>query len=266
MEPKSALQSKTIGLNALYALGLLLPGCEQWLSLHPRLMILSMVVGNIFLRFISHGKLELTVPDKIKSNFSYLFPMILLIFTLGAANCTTFPIDRAISAQGGNDYVAVLSGYGQASRKGYLFLQANERASVAQPITMTFPKVDCKRESCVRFQFFRKDGSAGYAGAVAKGQASVSFPLSAILGKETALDSTDEGEYSVISQVYFLAPDGQEYSMIGNGFVRVNVVSVNYRPLACNDPSVAWKSPAGPNCEAQYSTGFRTAVCGKGCE
>lgn len=207
------------------------------------------------------------MPSKLKSQFSYLFFILAIgALLMGVSNCGHFPIDQAVSAEKGNDYVVVLSGYGQASTKGYLFLQANEKAETNKPITMTLPNVVCKTDSCAHYQFFRKDGSAGHAGSIKKGQSQISFPLSEIVGHTGLLAADDEGEYSVVVQVLYTGADGQEYSMLGNGFVRVNVLSEAYRPISCGDPSVAWKVSAGVNCQAQFTSAFRTALCGKGCD
>lgn len=259
---KTVLRSKTLQINVLGVLVLLWPKTPEWITAHPRASILGLAVVNILLRFITHEKLELTMPTLPK-----IFPILLLALAcLGASQCTQVPIDQAVSAAEGNDYVVTLSGYGNKSTKGYLFAQANEKASTEGTIGLTFPNVTCKRDSCIRFQFFRKDGSAGYAGALRKGEISSALKLSDIIGHSGEVVSRDEGEYRVIAQVFYVGTDGSEYSMIGSGFVRLNVLSELYRPVACDDPNIAWKVKAGDKCEAQYTTVYRSALCGSGCQ
>lgn len=259
---KSALRSKTLNINALGVLALLLPNTPEWIAAHPRVSILGLAAINILLRFLTHEKLELTMP-----NIPKIFPILCLAFAcLGVSTCTQIPMDASVSAAEGNDYVVTLSGYGNKSTKGYLFVQANEKAASNGLVTLTFPNVKCKRDSCVRFQFFRKDGSAGYAGAIPNNQFQTSFPISSLIGHTDPIVSHDEGEYRVVAQVFYVGTDGTEYSMIGNGFVRLNVLSELYRPVACNDPNIAWKVKAADNCEAQYTTVYRAALCGSGCQ
>lgn len=259
MKRKNVLRSKTVHLNVLGLLGLMAPGADHWIASHPRQTFIALSVGNLVLRLVSHERLDFKMPK-------YFAVIALALLCMGASQCTQIPFDRSVSAQEGNDYVVILSGFGNKSTKGYLFAQANEKATTQGVLTLTFPVVTCKRDSCVRFQFFRKDGSAGYAGALPQGQWSANLKLSDVVGHTDPVVSTDEGEYRVVAQVYYVGTDGTEYSMIGNGFVRLNVLSELYRPVACNDPNIAWKVKTGDNCEAQYTTVFRSALCGGVCK
>jgi hypothetical protein len=260
VKTKHALKSKTVHLNVFGLLGLMVPGADHWISSHPRQVLLFFTAGNLILRLISHERLDFKMPKYFASIF------LLAFLCMGVSQCAQIPIDRSVSAAEGNDYVVVLSGYGNKSTKGYLFAQTNEKASTDGVLTITFPKVSCKRDSCVRFQFFRKDGSSGYAGALKSGETSTTFKLSDIVGHTDPVVPTDEGEYRIVSQVFYLGTDGTEYSMIGNGFVRVNVLSELYRPVACDDPNIAWKVQTVDKCEAQFTSVFRSALCGGGCK
>jgi hypothetical protein len=66
-------------------------------------------------------------------------------------------------------------------------------------------------------------------------------------------------------QMYYTGNDGKEYTVYANGFIRVNVLKAGYMPIGCNDPAVAWKVPVAKDCETQYTTSYRSAVCGTGC-
>ncbi len=205
-------------------------------------------------------------PGFFKDKFG-LFASILavMLVTIAASNCAHIPFDRALSADKGNDYSMVLSGYGTKSSRGYLFVQAAEGSLTNQFITLTFPATACDREACVRYQFFRKDASPGFAGAVKKGISQGFVTLSQVIGHDGPLLPADEGEYSIVSQVYFTGPDGKEYSMFGEGFVRLNVRNKAFVPIACGDPNVAWRSSLDKDCIANFTTVYRSVLCGS-CE
>lgn len=185
---------------------------------------------------------------------------------VGVSQCSSIPTDTSAIAVEGNDQTIILQAPGGQSQKGYLFLQQNEGTLPSDVISLIVPKVTCKRDSCVRFKFFRKDGSAGFTAGIPKGDTRFNIKLSDIVGHSDGVSAQDEGEYSAVVQIYFLKDDGFEYSMLQNGFVRLNVLSKGYAPVGCNDPSVAWISRVKDQCEAQFTTAGRSAVCGSGCQ
>lgn len=266
---KQARKSKTISLNVLGMLGLFVPHLNEWIARHPKELLAGVLGINILLRFFTHDKVQIGLPGVLKKMTRFYNVLIICAAAacmLGASRCANIPMDRSVSAAEGNDYVVVLSGAGQHSTKGYLFAQVNEKTAVNGVYTLTFPATSCTRDSCIRYQFFRKDGSAGYAGAIPKGQTLAQVRLSDIVGHDGQVMRSDDGEYTLVAQVFYQGADGQEYSMIGNGFIRVNVLSELYRPVACGDPNIAWKVKTPDNCEAQYTTVFRSTVCGEACQ
>lgn len=178
--------------------------------------------------------------------------------------CSTLTQDLSLAAIDGNDHSVVFVGPGSKSQKGYLFLQLEEGGPTKTPITIVVPKLICNRDSCVSIQFFRKDGQPGYASGIPKGQNQFKIPLSTILGHNLPISKEDEGEYPVLVQMFFLDEDGLETNQIGKGFIRLNILTQDFVPLGCNDPSVAWKTKIDKDCEAQFTVKFRSILCG-GC-
>lgn len=196
-----------------------------------------------------------------------LLPLSVALCLLTAATCQHLPQDQSAIASEANDPTVQFSGFGAVSKKGYLFIQVNEKAAVTGPIGLVVPKLNCDRDSCVRFQFFRKDGSSSdLAGGIPKNQTSVSFQLGDLVGHTGDVLMTDDGEYSCAMQFFYKGEDGIEHTMILSGFIRVNVVSAAYRAVECNSPSRAWKVKLNENCEAQFTTSGRSVACGEGCE
>lgn len=193
------------------------------------------------------------------------FTLFFMVFA-GFASCNNLQMDRSASANEASAETVVMEGFGQKSRLGYLFVQVNENDSTAGKFTVTIPMVDCKSASCVQMQFFRKDGSRGYAYNVPKGIGRVNFNLAHVLGHEGALTAADTGEYFLGVKVIFTGADNEEFIMRGRGFVRIDVVKEEFKPMACNDPNVVWTTKINATCEAQFSTAYRSALCGKGCK
>lgn len=186
-----------------------------------------------------------------------------VLLTAGA--CNKIVLDSSVSAAEGNDPTIILAGYGAKAQKGYLFVQLSEGSDTNGGVQLIVPKLDCARESCVRYQFFRKDGSFGPGGGIKKGFTATTIPLTSILGHAAPLVVQDEGEYSAVIQLYWKGGDGKEYSQLIDGFVRVNVLKKGYRPVGCNDPMIGWKVKAADACEVQFTSAGRSTVCGAGC-
>ena len=200
-----------------------------------------------------------------KLNYPAIFFVLLGLLCIGVSRCSHFPFDQSVSAADGNDYTVILSGYGTTSQKGYLFIQLKDAASIEYPVTLHFPPVQCDRASCIEYRFYRLDGSDGVTGGVIKGKESIDIPLSQIVGHTGSANSNDEGEYGLSTRVYFKLADGSETSVKGNGFIRLNILAQDYHAVGCDDPSVAWHLKLAKNCIAQFTTKYRTALCGTGC-
>lgn len=203
--------------------------------------------------------------NRNKINYPAVAYIILGLMCIGISRCASFPFDQAVSAADGNDYTVIMSGYGTKSQKGYLFVQLKDTASIDLPVTLYFPPIQCDRESCIEYRFFRLDGSDGVTGGIPKGKESIEIPLNQILGHEGQANPNDDGEYGLSTRVYFKLADGRETSIKGNGFIRVNILGQDYHAIGCNDPNVAWHLKLSKNCEAQFTTRYRTALCGTDC-
>lgn len=188
---------------------------------------------------------------------------VLLLVFLGAGSCSSLVIDKAVSAVDGNDYTIVLGGFGATAQKGYLFAQLREGQSVDGAISLYFPATECKRESCAKYQFFRPDGSTGPAASIGKGFTSASLSVSELVGHADPITRNDEGEYPLWVIAYFTGPDAIEYSTVVRGFVRLNVLRADYRPLVCADPAKAYSVEIAKDCSAEYSTAGRSVICGR---
>jgi hypothetical protein len=148
-----------------------------------------------------------------------------------------------------------------------IFFAARMRAHNRQKkIKVYVPKVACNREACAEIQFLNRDGSFGYATSIKREKNQASVELASILGNNNALSLDADGEYSVLTKVWFLDQDKIEHIMFSKGVVRVLVLAAKYQALACDDPQVGWNDPISDKCVVQHSTGYRTAVCGPGCE
>lgn len=181
---------------------------------------------------------------------------------MGASQCSSIPLDPSMSAALAGDKTIEFQGAGSKSKKGYLFVQKRDGAPVNEDLAFVLPDLDCKRESCVSFQFFRKDGTPGLSGGVKKGEKIHPFSLALVVGHDGVTLPSDEGEYSAVIRIYFTGPDGQEYSALQNGFVRLNVLAKGYVPLGCDDPNAAWKVSVDKDCEAQFTSAGRSVNCG----
>jgi hypothetical protein len=202
------------------------------------------------------------LPKKIKA----VAVMGAFLCMLGASRCSSLIIDRSANAAEAGDQTVQLQGGGKLSQKGYLFFQKKEGTPLTDTVTLLVPKNTCKRDSCARYQFFRKDGSQGAGAGIPKGSNTATVTLAELVGHDGPSLVTDDGEYSAIVQLFYIGRDGEEYSVLMNGFVRLNVLSKGYDPVGCDDPAVAFRLKVGDACQAQFTTAGRTVSCGTGCD
>lgn len=192
-----------------------------------------------------------------------LYPKIVLLcaLTLGVNQCASIPVDSSAMAATAGDKTIVFEGADSVSTKGYLFIQKTAGTLPIENITLIVPPTNCKRANCVEYQFFRKDGTPGFGGGIPVGVTQAQVKLSDIVGHTDAVtEANDDAEYSAIVRFYYVGNDGTEYSVLQNGFIRVNVLAVGYTALPCNSPQAAWTVAVGP-LKALYSTAGRSALC-----
>ncbi len=189
----------------------------------------------------------------------------LLIFSLfimlTAAKCTHVRIDSAMGAADGNDATVALRGCRKPLEVGYNFCRVNNGASPSEIVELHIPKVKCKRDACAEYQWIRLDGSFGPSGGIRKGQTLVPFVLSEITGANEEINESHEGEYAVVVRLYFLGPDGEEFSTIAKGFFRLVVLDPMYAPVGCGDPNILWINKID-SCKLQTTSKYRSAKCG----
>lgn len=186
-------------------------------------------------------------------------------FVLGLSSCTTVKLDRSVSAADGNAKTLFLAGCGQEPLRGRVYCELREGAAPIDQITMYVPQAACKRPSCVSYRVINPDGSYGKAGSVPLGQTSVNFSIADLAGASLPVTRSLDNEWQIAVRIYFLGPDGEEYQQIMRGLVRLSVFAANYKPMGCDDPSVAWevKPFDTGTCKLQWSSKLRSASCGK---
>lgn len=172
-------------------------------------------------------------------------------------------MDKALSASEGNEASLILCGLREGCRKGMIFAQLPSGTLVTpiSKIRIQLPKLKCDKPTCALFQVFNPDGSQGISGGIPK-KGYVDLQLSDLLGTGIVSPSHD-GEWLIKVRMFFKDNDGNEASALGWAFVRINILANNYRRLGCDEPDVAWSVLLNkkPYSEAQYTTGFRTAIC-----
>jgi hypothetical protein len=197
-------------------------------------------------------------------NYSSLSVVILAVVLMGTSRCQTLPIDKALSAERGGAATVVLCGFGKCSR-GLLFVQIQNTSATTAPIELKMDeKYKCGRDACVKFQWFHPDGRQGYSGSIPDGQDTARFKLGDVIASPEVMPDHDD-EWLIKVVVWFKDNDGEIRKKYGFGFLRVNVVAKDYEFLSCGDPSTAWRVELKENCEVDYSTGFRSAICGHQC-
>lgn len=186
-------------------------------------------------------------------------------FLIGLGSCSNLPFDRSVSAAEGNDATVFFSGCGSpAPTRAHIFVQVRDTAQATCELTLHLPDLKCDRPSCLLVQLVNKDGSFGESFGIPKGQRTLKMPISAVVGSEVVGPAAD-GEYQALVKGYFTGNDGEENQRNMRGFVRVNVLTADYVPMACDDPAAAWSTPLVPKpkvCHAQWTTQFRGALCG----
>lgn len=197
--------------------------------------------------------------DKLSYKLVFLFLFIII------CGCNEFPdaIDLSLNAEEGKDITAIFEGCGEGARNGYLFCRIAEGTQPSRSISLHFPQVKCKRDSCIEFQFMSLDGSLGYGGGILNGETSVDIPISKIIDDENEIKDIHDGEYRVLIKLWWMNKQDEEFVMRTSGIFRLFVVSDGYSELVCNDPEKGWGAKITKKCFAQFSTGFRTALCGE---
>lgn len=193
--------------------------------------------------------------------FIKLSTFLVVVVALG---CAQVALDPMMSAAEGNDLTVGFSGCGSKASKGYLFCPKKSGSNPSESLQLIFPGVECKREFCTRFQFFRKDGSEGFGGALKAKESILGLDLSKLLPEGMVTDASD-GEYLVAVKQYFIGDDGREYLSVAKGLVRVLVTNEKYQPMVCNDPNMAWSVQVSKKCTLQFTSSLRSVLCGE-CE
>lgn len=184
---------------------------------------------------------------------------------IACSHCDPVP-DTNVSAAEGKDATIALSGCGQKGNLGYLFCRVVEGSDPAlTPITLTVPDWDCNHASCAEFIFAKPDGTLGYGAGIPKHQTQFTFTLKDMIQSGAAIVSGNEAEYAMSIRAFFMNT-GVEQSMTTRGYVRLHILSKNYIPAVCNESMISFTRELYPDCSIQYTTKFRGAICGKGCE
>lgn len=201
--------------------------------------------------------------------------MLLRIFILIAlgfseASCLKIPInvDAAPLPSENHDLSVLMQGCESKPTSGYLFCKLQQGADPTQiKIRIFSPGETCLRDSCFKFQFLRKDGSLGFAGAIKKEKSFADVLLSDIVSSPGSLSQIEAGEYQVMIRIWWIdATEKIEKTSRADGLVRVWLTDTAAQPFACNDPQLGWQDVLSKTCRADISSSFRVAMCGEGCE
>lgn len=168
------------------------------------------------------------------------------------------------SAIQGGDLTLVFSGGSEKHRDGIILWKVSEDSNASGSVSVTIPELNCDRDSCALFNVVRKDGSIYPLGGLKKGQTKITFSLTDLIGHQKNISVSDGGPYRILMEAYY-EWDDEEWKVLGSGIVYVLVLKKGYVSLGCNGPDVAWASELEKNCEAQFTTKMRTALCGTGC-
>jgi len=157
-----------------------------------------------------------------------------------------------------------MTGCGKRASDGMLHCRLSKGARPSTRIRVLLPKLSCKRESCAEIAVVRKDGTLVPIGGIPEGKTSYAFPVSKITGDPDVIDKAHGGPYRLLIDAFYQF-DGEEWRVKGQGIVYLTVMDRGYKQLACDSPDVQWALKITRQCEAQYSTKFRSTLCGE-CE
>lgn len=169
-------------------------------------------------------------------------------------------IDAAPRPADVNDLTVMMSGCLSKPTAGYLFCKISEGSDLTQTkIRLYAPKETCERESCFKYQFLKRDGSLGFAGAIKRGDGFSDIALSDIADLA--------GEYQVMIRLWWVDPNEKiEKTSRADGLIRLWFTTKEAQPFACNDPQLGWQLPISKTCRADVSSNLRVAMCGQDCE
>lgn len=170
-----------------------------------------------------------------------------------------------MSAREAGQLTLIFSGGGDGPRRGLLHVEQSEGSNPElSMISMTLPKLNCKRESCATFDVIRKDGTIAPLGGIPKGKFTLEVPLSAITGSSDPIARPAGGPYRILVEAFLEADDG-EHKALMEGVVYVSVLKSGYVGLSCDGADTAWSVSLAKKkgCSAHYSTKMRTALCGE---
>lgn len=185
--------------------------------------------------------------------------VFLLSLILG---CVSIPIDPGMSALSGGEPTVIFRGCNRKLSKGYLFCETKEASQpTLTQVEIIVPVVQCKKEACIEYRVIKPDGNVSLTGSILQGVSSVVAPLSSWLGHESPLADSDEGEYLLQMRVFFeVGKDQVSESLFG--FLRLKVWNEAYFPVPCNSPHHAYTTVINPQCQIQYTSKLRAALCG----
>lgn len=189
---------------------------------------------------------------------SRFFSFYMLVLILGCS----IPIDPGMSAFSGGEPTIIFEGCNRKLSKGYLFCETQQASNpTLSKIKLIVPVVSCNSDHCIEYRFIKPDGNFSAQGAIPKGVGEISLPLSAIVGSDSLLSGSEEGEYLLQMRVFFEIGKTQETEVIF-GYLRLKIWDQHYAPMGCGSPYKAMTTVISKNCEAQYSSKLRLALCG----
>ena len=191
--------------------------------------------------------------------------LILASLSMVGATCGIRHDTSILSAVQANDLTVIFSGCSELHRDGLILCRSSVGAKPSTQITVTLPGLNCDRESCANFDVVRKDGTIHPLGGIPKGSTKLTFTLEDVLGSPEDISTASGGPYRVLSEAYF-KDGGAEYKVLGVGVVYLVVLEPGYVPLGCQSPDAAWTVDLGKDCEAVYTTKYRSQLCGTGCK
>lgn len=158
-----------------------------------------------------------------------------------------------------NASTLVMQGCGKISDR-YLFCDVEEGVPSTIPISIHFPELKCVYESCGVVEVIQ-NGRTVYQASLKKGQSSIKFLLKDLIDQKEAIGFDEDTEFQIIGR-FFVTINRTTYSATATGPLRLWVYARGYSHISCNDPNVFTSRKLTQTCSAQYTSKFRTALCG----
>lgn len=187
--------------------------------------------------------------------------LALLAFGLGVSRCASM-VDT-VNANDGRALTLVMRGCGQPWTRGYVFCELEAKSTPSGFVEIALPTTKCPGGLCGEIEVFTKGGAVLRRNVGESGR--VRLALTELLDHSDPVEIVPDDQEMLVIARFFYDGEFSDTQVILQGAVRVWITERGFYHLECGSRFRGGKIELLRRCRAEYTTGGRSAICGRGC-